>query len=290
MHSTGRLLWLTCGALLWAAASPAAGDGVRMEWQFSKLGSETEATEQATIWISERRVRVEQESRTRTDAKHVLIYHGDQDVLYSLDDSSRAYVRIDRPMIEAMGARVKAARREIDARLSRLPPAQRVMALRFLGAMEPDKPMVETPTTAHPTERRERIAGYECSVKRLMRDQRKAGEVCVAEWKEVGVEQRELAVFRRLANLQRDMIGAESLTPLELVPNQPLDILVQFDGFPLRFVNVQNGEATAEVLVRAVERVDVPAALFAIPESYAQRGVRSLLGPGTPASPSAPGR
>ena len=69
-------------------------------------------------------------------------------------------------------------------------------------------------------------------------------------------------------------MGVQALTPLEIVPNQPLYLLVQFDGFPMHFRNLRHGALHSEIRVTDARRLEQGAGLFEAPADY---GVRSAF-------------
>jgi hypothetical protein len=284
MHPFRWFLILVCAAVLLADAAARSEAGLRFEVEFESKATGAPKRELATVWLSGPRLRIEQTTPAQKNSGHVLIYRGDRDRLYSLDPGSRAYLEVDRDMLVALGLQLQAARRELDAQMSRLPADQHAMLERLLGARDPAKPMVEEPMRVVATERREDIALQSCEVVDLVRGGEKVGEACTLAWSKLRIDPRDLDVFRQLANFQRELMGARGLTPFEVVPDQPLDLLVQFDGLPLRFRKLSGERETSSIRVLRLDVVEASDALFAVPEGYAMRGARpALAGPNVPA-------
>jgi hypothetical protein len=66
---------------------------------------------------------------------------------------------------------------------------------------------------------------------------------------------------------------------MELVPDQPLDLIVQLGGLPLSFERSVDGRERSEIRVTSVERVEAPESLFEAPADYALReGARAFFG------------
>ncbi len=286
-----RIPLLACIACLFTTAPALAGDGIRLEVDFIE-GGEGQVREHATIWLSRRRLRIEQRTPGLKRSGHTLIYRGDQDRLYSLDTANRAYVDVERRMMAALGLEMRAARREVDSQLARLPKDQHAIAQRLLALPEPRVSPTKTPLSVVASDRLQEIGGRVCRGIFLRRAGVRVGEGCVVSWAEIGVSRADLEVFRQLANFQRELMGANGLTPLEIVPNQPLDILVQFDGFPMYLKLLQGGLEKSSIRVTAVEPITSTAGLFEPPRGYARRGVLSLLaerfGAAPPPAGSAP--
>jgi hypothetical protein len=258
------------------SAGPSLAAGLRVDVEFAAAG-EGEAAERARIWISERRLRF-QRITPGQDADHVLIFRGDQDRFYSIHPAERAYLAVDRQLIADLGLPMLAARREVDSQLAQLPSDQHAALERLLGAREEEGAMTRRPVRVYPIEGSTKIGRYTCAHRLVMREAVKVGEACVVAWSEVGIGPEDLEVLRQLANFQRELMGARELTPLEIVPNQPLDLLVQFDGFPLYLRKWRDGEPRSVIRVTDARPIGPDSAsLFEVPGGYRLRSAFSLF-------------
>lgn len=250
-----------------------APTGVQIDVEFRGGGR----LESARVWVSERRIRIEQQTAALRRGSHVLIYRGDQDRFLSLDSRSRAYVEIDRELIVAAGLQTNAARREVDGQLGRLPRVQHAAFERLFGIRENGDPLARSPVLIRDAEGTDRVGEFTCRRRELVRDDVKLAELCVTDWGSVGIGPADLEVFRQLANFQRELMGARELTPLEFVPNQPFDLLVQFDGFPLYLRGVDGSPLQGEIRVTGLRRIVATRDLFDVPTDYAMRSAYSLF-------------
>lgn len=255
-------------------ASPGVGSSVvQIDVEFRGGGR----LESARVWVSDRRIRIEQQTAALRRGSHVLIYRGDQDRFFSLDPRSRAYVEIDRELIAAAGLQTKAARREVDGQLGRLPRVQHAALERLFGLHENGDEQARSPVRIREAEGTDRLGEFTCRKRELVRDDVRLAELCVTDWASVGIGPADLEVFRQLANFQRELMGARDLTPLELVPNQPLDLLVQFDGFPLYLRGVNGSPLKGDIRVTGLQRIAATGELFDIPADYAARSAYSVF-------------
>lgn len=284
-----------CSALCWSIAGVAVqadqprrsartSTGIQIDVEFRGGGR----LERARVWVSDRRIRIEQQTPAVRRASHVLIYRGDEDRFLSLDPRSRAYVEVDRELIVAAGTPSRAARREIDGQLGRLPRAQHAALERLLGVREDGDVLAESPVRIEDVGGTDHVGEFSCRKRELVRGALRLAELCVTDWSAVGIGPADLEVFRQLANFQRELMGAGDLTPLELVPNQPLDLLVQFDGFPLYLRGIDGSPLRGEVRVTSLQRIAATPDLFGIPSDYTARSAYSLFfglaeGPAAPA-------
>jgi hypothetical protein len=276
--------WLVVGACVCGLIGASdAGAGSDPGWRIEVGLRDGRRHEQATVFVVGRRVRIEQRTPGETSPAHVLIYRGDEDRFLSIDPRARAYVEIDRTLITAAGVPRLAARREVDGRLERLPPSMGAALERLLGIRETGPALAEHPIEVRAVEGTDRVGPLTCRKRLLVRAGAPLAAVCVTAWEEVGIAPRDLDVFRRLANFQRELMGAAELTPLELVPGQSFELLVQFDGFPLYLRGV-GGPLRGEIRVTRVEPVAADAVSFGPPAGYAERSAYSILLGSQPAS------
>ncbi|MEZ4282817.1 MAG: hypothetical protein R3F21_24730 [Myxococcota bacterium] len=270
-----------------ARAQAAAGSGrtemIRIEVEFF-ANAEPVPVNRATVHVFDRRVRVEQRGAEGSAPAPVFLYRGDQDRLYSIVDSARTYVQIERKMIEQLGGGSGAgsaakARREVDRQLEGIPQDQARLYGHLLGrsALDPSRP--EDPLVIARTGERATAAGYACQRATIHRSGRLLAAGCVADWDVVGLTPEDVEVFRSLALLARDAMTSRSPMPKELVPGQPLDLIVQLGGFPVHFERAGEAAGDSAVRVASIERIAVDDALFEVPPGYAARkGMAGLMG------------
>ncbi len=207
-------LLLLCGLLR------SAGAGVRLGVEMFDQRHTPSQTFAGTIWIDGERVRMQDSVDTSGPTRNTLIYRGDLDVFWSLDPQDRRYVESDRSLLTEIDRRIAAAQRELEARMAILPPDQRAMARRLIGARASESRETREPLRFRPTSERRRAGASECRVIEISRSEERIGDACVVAWDRAPVTRDELAVFRKLAHFLRDLMGAVGPTPLELVPNQ----------------------------------------------------------------------
>ncbi len=286
LHAFATVLALSLGL-----AAPALGaEATKFEVDFYEQGSER-PTNHATIWISGRRIRIEQQQPGARKGGPVLIYRGEEGRFLSVHPRARSYSEIARERVSELGHEARRARREIDQQLEALPSDQQKALERLLGIRREGRDLVEAPVVVTPEEGGSRIAGLECRNVTMKRGDSLVGRACVVPWRRLGLAHTDLEVFRELGLFQREVLQARALTPMELVPDQPLDLLVQFEGLPLSFHRTTNGSPRSAIRVAGIERLVADDALFEAPADYAMRGGGSAflghlgLG-GSPASPA----
>ncbi len=276
-----RILGVGLAGLLLLAMVPAARaeKTVRLEVDFFGPAGGVPINH-ATVWLSKRRLRIEQRQAGLRVGGPALIYRGDQDRFISVDSRSRTYAMVDRDLLTSVGKQIQAARIEVSQQLGALPSDQRAAFERLLGvsASAPDVSREPVLVTAEGVI--EEVGGLECSRVRLERDEQTVGRACVTPWQDVGMDRIDMDVLRQLGNFQRELMGARGLTPMELVPNQPLDLLVQFGGFPLYFERITRRGTSSSIRVVEVAHEEAARSVFEPPASYELRaGFQSFAGP-----------
>lgn len=278
-------LLLAVSAVLSATASIAA-DGTKFEIEFFEEGSPAPMNH-ATVWVSARRIRVEQHGPGEPIGP-VLIYRGDQDRILSVSDASRSYAQIERQILTLLAGETRRVRRELEGHLQGLPADQQKAFDRLLGISRQDPKMAQNPVRVKQAEgpaREGEVAGFRCTHVEMKRSDFVVGEACVASWEGVGMTPADLEVFRALAHFQRDAMGSRALSPMELVPDQPLDLIAQFGGLPLSYVRRVDGRDHSSIRVVSVEHIRAADSYFEVPVGYALEA-----GHGAFAQHLAPGR
>jgi len=294
-----RVAALAVSMVVLVAAPVLAIEVMRVEVQFLDA-VRGDASQHALLTIAPQLLRIDQYTNVGNKPPHTLIYRGDRDVILSIDGSDQAYIEVDRGLIAAFGLELQAARREMEGVLQRLPDDQRKTTEHIVG--------LEAQAEDGKAKAAMRVRDEGSTVKRLGRSCRKVtlwradtqvAAGCVVTWRSMGITPRDLDIFRQLANFQREVMGAAGLTPLEVVPDQPLDILVQLDGFPMELARRKGGKLVSAIRVTRVQKMRVPASTFEVPQGYAVRpGFEFLAGdpsqgsgsPTSPAKPAAPTR
>ncbi len=282
LHTTlpGALRAVIAAAFVGLATAPAfAVEVMRVEVQF--LDAErADASQHALLTIAPRMLRIDQYTNLKHRAAHTLIYRGDRDVIYSIDPNDRKYIAVDRSLIATFGLELQAARREMETVMRRLPDDQRKSGERIVGLeVQEDDGKVRAALWVRDEGATVKRLGRACRKVTLWRADVHVASGCVVPWKSMGIGPRDLDVFRQLANFQREIMGAGGLTPLEVVPDQPLDILVQLDGFPLELSRRRGGKLVSAIRVTRAAKMRVSADTFDIPRDFAVRpGYEFLIG------------
>ena len=265
-----RLLASLLVATMLSGALPEhASAGARMVAEIEELHAGSKAPRRAEIWVDGSRVRIDDIWAAAGVTWNTMLYRANDDVLLGLDRSDRSYVRIDRPTLSAIGAKVRMLRMALDAQLGMLSSEQRATAARMLGSSEiPNRPAPAI--SGHDTETREVVDGRDCRVIDIRRENRSVGTVWVASWDQVAVSEDSLRVLGKMASLLGELNGAVDVGGL---PAEIFEVFRGFGGFPMRVRWTRDGHARSEVRFISVLQEETGSQLFEVPGDYRQRGL-----------------
>jgi hypothetical protein len=245
-------------ALLLAARGAAAGTEITVETR--RVGAAPDAkAQQSVIAVEGRKLHAD-----AGNARHGLVYRGEEGVLQIIDHAERSVFTLDRATARSMSRGVDGAR---DA-VRRLPEPQRRAAERLLGAGGPAE--VELRASGHS----ERVNGISCRLLEVLRNGARLAEICEGPRGAAGVPPEALAPVRELAAFAAE-VG--ELLPAS-VAGEGLDALVlvaRVEGVPLRVrAWPKDAPPTESRIVRAVPKRFAPERFRAPPGYTAGLGVR----------------
>ena len=270
------LVGLILAAMLSSVIPEPASGGVHMVAEIQDLRVRPEAPRRVEIWVEGSQVRIDDSWEVAGITWSTMLYHGDQDVFIGLDQKQRSYVRIDRPTLATIGARVRMLRVVLDSQMAGLSYEQRATVARMLGSSEMSSQPVP-PLVTHDTGEREEVDGRDCRLVEVRRGGRSVGMAWVASWDRVALEEDSLHVFKKLAGLLGELNGTMNVGG---VPTQLFEVFEGFAGFPMRVRWDRDGQPTSEVRFISVLEEETQSQLFVVPADYRQRGLADR----TPAS------
>lgn len=210
--------------------------------------------------------RVRMEMARPGGIKSVIIYRGDRNVVWSVDDKRKSYTEVDGARMQAVRAESEAAREKMRGELDKLPPDKRVQMQRMLAAAEAATAKREPPSLKE-TGRTDKVGALACHEVEVSRGGTKESEICVADWKAAGVTKEDLAPVRKLGAFQDSTMGSQARGQGDDV----LDLFDGLDGLPVRVRTFRGGQPRTEFRVVKVEHKPIDAKLFDPPDGYAKR-------------------
>lgn len=208
-----------------------------------------------------------------------LIFRGDLDQMWIIDNEARTVRVMDRAGIDAVAGELDAAMKEVNKELEGLPADQRALVEEMMkkrmptqtGAAAPAAPELKGPTDAAV------VAGYPCRKYEVYEGDVLTEEVWVTNWirlKEGKVARDALLAMGQF--YQGMMAAIQQHMPMGMgagLAQNPFQAIDQYGGYPVWTVHYEAGKRTRESKLHAVETV--ADAQFDTPEGYA---VQSMAG------------
>jgi hypothetical protein len=278
-----------CVLALWMAAPPTARAGIELTTEIGGTGAAAQGQPKpprsGRMLLDGDRVRMEVTGTgPKGDAKTVMIYRGDRNVMWSVDDTRKAYTEIDAARMQAMRAQSDAARAQMRGGLDKLPPAERARMQAMLAAADA-KGAGREPPTIKETGRADKVGALACHELEVSRGGVKESDICVADWKAAGVTKADLTPVGKLGRFQSEAFGGMQARGES---DDVLELFDSLDGLPVRVRSYHGGQLRAEFRVVKVERKPLDTTLFDVPEGYQKRAFAVSM-PGAPKAPGAAG-
>jgi len=249
------------------AWAPAARAGVELTTELADVTEAATAQSRppnpGKMLLDGNRLRMEMTRQDGSDA--VLIFRGDRNVMWSVNEKRRTYTEVDRARMQEMVAQSDATRKQMEKEFDKVPPEKRAEMLRMLAQGAPKKK--REPPTIKPTGRTDKVGGIPCHEVEVVRNDEKLREVCVADWKAAGITKGDLGALRDLNGFEDDTVGALG----GRTQDDALELFEQLDGLPVRVRTFRGGKPRTELRVVKVERKAIDAKSFEVPEGYTKR-------------------
>ena len=217
-----------------------------------------------TFYTESNRSRMDQNG---ADGSFSVIFLDDE-FLY-LDHQERNYMVMDEAMLKSMGEEISQAMKEMEAQLAAMPPEQRAMVEQMMSkqmggmGMTSEIPVLEIRELGSG-----RWESYDCMLAEMLEDGTKIQEICSVDFDEVDGSGDVRDSFNRMASLLTKMydsmpFGGEGV-------RNPMEMLNELDGFPVRAVDFENGKAVRETVLESSTEKAIDAETFEVPSDYSR--------------------
>ena len=217
-----------------------------------------------TFYTESNRSRMDQDG---AEGSFSVIFLDDK-FLY-LDHQERNYMVMDEATLENMGEQISDAMKEMEAELAAMPPEQRAMVEQMMsnqmGGMgfSEDIPVLEIRKLGSG-----RWQSYDCALAEMLEDGTKIQEICSVDFDEVDGSGDVHESFKRMASLLNKLydsmpFGGEGV-------RNPMEMLNELDGFPVRAVDFEDGKAVSETVLESTTEKAIDAEIFELPSDYSR--------------------
>ncbi len=254
-------------AIVLAVTTPVYA-GVEME--LVTTDSAGAVTESVKLYAQSGKIRME-DIGDSSGREMSMIFVGQEFIV--IDHSDKSYIVMDEAMVQEMGVKVNAAMEQMRAQLADMPPEQRAMVEQMMqsqmaGLMGSDEESLPT--------RVEQVGSGSwqsgpCTEYAVYEGDQKTQQICAAPLGEVEGADEAMAAFKNMAKFINSL--AESMPgPLgESMAENPMGLIDQIDGFPVRTVDYVDGQVSSETTLSSVQGRDLDPGLFDVPEGYTQQ-------------------
>lgn len=222
------------------------------------------------FWAQAGRARAE----TSGDRGQYTIFRDEQ--MFIVEPKQRSYRVMDKATMEAMGRRMADMRRQMEARMAKMPPEQRAAMQRMMNGAVPGAVAAVAKRQVQATSRTEAAGGRSCRVWEIYESGAKDEELCVVPPGSLPGGDEFFAAMKNMASMTERMTKAMGGQAGRGEGNY-FQELKRINGIPVLTRDFQNGRPTHETRMNVVRRESVPDAAFEVPAGFKRLG----MGPGT---------
>ena len=227
-------------------------------------------TESVKLYAQSGKIRMENVGDT-SGQEMSMIFVGQEFIV--VDHNAKTYILMDEAMVQEMGVKVNAAMEQMRAQLADMPPEQRAMVEQMMQGQMSE--VMGSAAEAIPTRVEQTGSGSwqsgSCTEYDVFEGDEKTQQICAAALSEVEGADEAMAAFKNMAkfmnSLAKSMPGPLGASMAE----NPMGLIDQIDGFPVRTVDYVDGQVSAETTLSSAADSDLDPSLFAIPEGYTQQ-------------------
>jgi len=249
MRTPKQIVALACA--LGLASLPAAA-GVVIQQEQRETGSDTPIVE-TTIYLDAGKLRVE--ARSAEGEQTITIFDEAKQVLWVIDRVAGTYYEMTAAKMADMKKRMDEARKTMEAQLAQMPPERRKM----IEEMMKQQMGGAGDMTVREMSRGEKLGSFTCiHYEQLVKGQR-SGEVWTASPDQLQLGDAEYKTFQALGRFL-EPLGQSAPGGAGFVPASRY-----LEGFPVRSLTYDGGQAVAEEKVTRAERRALEPGLFTLP-------------------------
>jgi hypothetical protein len=190
-----------------------------------------------------------------------------------IDHDNQTYVVMDEAMAAEMGSQMNAAMLQMQEQLADMPPEQRAMVEqmmqgRMAGMMmsqeQAPPPRVEKTGTGQ-------WRSKPCTQYVVYEGGKKTQEICAAPLDDIPGADEAMRAFESMAGFINKLSESMPEPIASSMAENPMGLINQMDGFPVRTVDFVDGEVSNETTLESVVDKPLDASLFDIPEGYTRQ-------------------
>jgi len=202
-----------------------------------------------------------------------IIFRGDQDAMYMINDKKKEYSVFDREMPEKLGKKMDEMKAQMDEALAKMPESQRAMAEKlmkknpaFQASEPPERKIVKTGEE-------QKIGRFDCTKYDVTEDGVKTQEIWATPWGSTGLKKEDFAAFEQLGAFMKDLTASLSsmMSKLDLGNASLSRDLDAIDGVPIRTISYEDGKPRLQTTIDSIERKDAPEGIYDVNPDYKRK-------------------
>jgi hypothetical protein len=250
-------------------------DGIEAEFEVKNL-EKTEPPLIQKFYISGDRISMQAASG---ESKGTVIYRGDKQLMWIMDNQNRQYTEMTKETMEQMGQTVNSAMDQMKAQMANMPPEQRAMMEKLMkGQMDQIQgasqgasgsasaqtvPLIFKKTGVEKT-----VNGYACEKYDVFRGREKLREMWVTEWKNMKDFNEAMTAFNSMEKFFSGMMERLKNTPFAKSMDIPYSHTAELNGFPVMITELKNGVPVMEATLKSATKKSLPDSYFSPPADY----------------------
>jgi len=201
------------------------------------------------------------------DGRFSVIFK-DAEFIY-LDHGEQIYLVMDEAMLQGIASQISEAMKEMEEQLAAMPPAQRAMVEQMMkeqmGGATPSQVVANIEIREIGSDRYE---DYDCTLAEMIEDGVKVQEICSVDFADVDGSGDVRDSFIKMGELLNELYNAIPFAGQGA--RNPMEILDDLDGFPVRAVEFEDGQAVRETVLLSTGEQPVDSAMFSVPAGYSR--------------------
>lgn len=265
MHSRLLSATLVILAVCGAARVGEAADGVQIVQRITG-GTTGPLTTQMQI----ENTRMRTEVADQNGALQVVIFDGQKQILYVVDNARKTYMEITKADLTQLQGQMQAMMSQMQAALEKVPPAQRAQMEALmkgrLGGMGGAPAKIESKRAGT-----DKVGRWACDKYEVLSNGQKVSDVCTVNPSALGVTVKDFEVTRQLAELAAG-IAPQMAAQISVVGTPERQ---GFAGFPVRTIFYAGANTTTTELVEA-SRQTFADSLFVVPAGFTKQSMPGI--------------
>lgn len=261
---TSHRLLLT--AILGLAATTATASDATLQFETKDLvGGETQ---RGRMFIQGDNLRIETQGGEANAGPSTIIFRGDRDTLYVLDDREKSYMELNQETIAAMTGAMSAMMKEMQERVQAMPPEQRQMMEQMMKGKMPEA-AAKAEVDRHELKRNgedKDIGGYPCTRWDATRNDERVAELWLTPFAKAGVDPKTFAVLGDMADFFQGVMGKLRENPMMKAQSSDgaelLSAMKGLEGVPVLVRRIENGVVSEETRLTSISGDDLRPELF----------------------------